>query len=295
MIPIGFSLQPDEVFVELCRGELRDEFDYVEIAPETTWRVTADGALIENGFHAQFLDVIAATGKPCVAHGVGLSMGSARPDPARRALWLERMRCDQELFHYRWYTDHLGATELDGRQLVLPLPLPRTRAASERVAQTLRAMRTIVPEVGFENSAFYFHLGKPLDEPRWIADTLALADAHLLLDLHNLHTNAFNAGFDAREYVDRLPLERVIEVHLSGGGWSDPRWLPSGRTQRLDGHDDAVPEEVWKLFEHVLPRLANVRGITLERMESTVASGDVPLLREELRRARRMTELVHGR
>ncbi len=295
MTAIGFSLQPDEVFVELCRGELRDEFDYLEIAPETTWRVTADGVLIANGYHAQFLDVVAETGKPCVAHGVGLSMGSALPDAARRAAWLERMRIDQELFHFRWYTDHLGASELDGRQLVLPLPLPHTRAASERVAETLRAMRTIVPEVGFENSAFYFHLGDPLDEPRWIAETLQLADARLLLDLHNVHTNALNAGFDAREYVELLPLERVIEIHLSGGGWSDPNWLPSGRKQRLDGHDDAVPEEVWKLFEHVLPRLVNVRGITLERMESTVAPGDVPLLREELRRARRTLELVRGR
>lgn len=93
----------------------------------------------------------------------------------------------------------------------------------------------------------------------------------------------------------RLPLERVIEVHLSGGAESDPRWLASGRVLRLDSHDAAVPEEVWRLFERVLPLLPNVRGVTLERMESTVGPDDVPLLREELRRARRIVEGAHVR
>jgi uncharacterized protein (UPF0276 family) len=295
MIPIGFTLQPDEAYLELCAGLIRDEADYLEIAPETTWRPDAAGALVENGFHTWFRAILAETRKPCVAHGVGFSVGSARPDARRRAAWLARLALDQAQLGYRWYTDHLGASELDGRDLVLPLPLPYTAEARARVVASLRAMRTVVPDVGVENSVFYFHLGRPLDEPRWLAAALEEADAHLLLDLHNVHTTALNAGFEAWEYVRRLPLERVIEVHLSGGADSDPRWLASGRVLRLDGHDAAVPEEVWRLFERVLPQLPNLRGVTLERMEGTVAQADVALLRDELHRARRIVEGVHVR
>lgn len=176
MIPIGFTLQPDETYLELCAGLFREEADYFEIAPETTWRPTATGELVANGFHAQFRALLAETEKPCVAHGVGFSIGSARPDARRRAAWLARLRADQAQFGYRWYTDHLGASELDGRDLVLPLPLPYTDAAAARVAASLRAMQSVVPDVGVENSVFYFHLGDPLDEPRWLASALAQAE-----------------------------------------------------------------------------------------------------------------------
>src|SRR5690606_2658905 len=151
-----------------------------------------------------------------------------------------------------------------------------------------------VPDVGVENSAFYFHLGNPLDEPHFLREVLNTPRTHLLLDLHNLWTNALNLGFDAREYLALLSLDRVIEIHVSGGAESEPAWLPSGNVLRLDSHDHAVPEEVWELAGEALPRCANLRGLTLERMEGTVDAADVPLLREELRRARKLLESSHG-
>jgi uncharacterized protein (UPF0276 family) len=100
---------------------------------------------------------------------------------------------------------------------------------------------------------------------------------------------AQNFGFAAEAYVERLDLDRVIEIHLSGGAASDPGWLPSGRVLRLDAHDSAVPEPVWQLFDRVAPRCPNLRGVTLERMEGTVTAPEhVAEVREEIRRARRV-------
>ena len=110
---------------------------------------------------------------------------------------------------------------------------------------------------------------------------------HVLLDLHNLFTMGVNYGVDPLEYLNRLPLERVIEIHVSGGRDSEPAWLPSGETMRLDSHDDAVPDEVWALLDTALPCCTNLRGVTLERMEGTVGPADVDLLAEELQRVRR--------
>jgi uncharacterized protein (UPF0276 family) len=101
---------------------------------------------------------------------------------------------------------------------------------------------------------------------------------------------AHNFGFDPADYLRRLDLAKVIEIHVSGGGESSPAWLPSGRVLRLDSHDSAVPELVWRMLESVAPRCPNLRGVTLERMEGTVADGDELLLAYELDRVRAIVQ-----
>ncbi|AKT36693.1 DUF692 domain-containing protein [Chondromyces crocatus] len=294
MTAVGFTLQPDEAFLELLGPALEDA-DYYEVAPETLWfaRDEREEQLEPNGFHATFEALARRSQKPFVAHGVGLSVGTAsRKDEARRACWLEAIQRTHAALRFRWYTDHLGISAPAGVAATLPLPLPMTRHAARVVRGALRTLQQVVDDVGVENSVGYFLLGDPLDEPRFLGWVLAMPRAHLLLDLHNVYTMAQNLGFEPRDYLARLDLNRVIEIHLAGGRTSEPGWLPSGRTLRLDGHDDAVPEPVWQLFEAVAPRCPELRGVTLERMEGTVLDeGDALQVREELRRVRRTLEL----
>lgn len=292
MIPVGLTLQPDEAFLDLLAEAIRSDADYYEVAPETLWRVPdADEARLEaNGFYRRFAELRRRSGKPFVAHGVGWSVGTAAAaDAPRRDRWRDTIRGTHADFELRWYTDHLGVTAPAGLALTLPLPLPMNRRAAAVVRRALRDLQAIVDDVGVENSVSYFVLGDPLDEPRFLARALDAPRTHLLLDLHNVFTMAQNFGFDPAAYLSRLDLGRVIEIHLSGGSHSDPAWLPSGRVLRLDGHDDAVPEPVWRMFEEVAPRCPNLRGVTLERMEGTVVGPeDAACVREELRRARRV-------
>ena len=287
MIPVGLTLQPDVVYLDLLHDVIRQDAEYFEVAPETLWRRAARGELEPNGFHRAFRALRAELGRPFVAHGVGLSLGGlAAADGARRAVWLDRIRADHEVFEFAWYTDHLGASAPGGLAMTLPLPVAMTEASVAQHRRALAALQQIVPDVGVENSVFYYHLGDPLDEPAFLRRIVDGPGRHLLLDLHNVYTTAVNAGFDPRAYLARLPLERVIELHLSGGSESPAAWLPGGRSLRLDSHDAAVPEPVWALFAEVWPRCPNLRGVTLERMEDTVTVPDVALVRAELRRAR---------
>ena len=284
MVPVGFTLQPEVESLELCDEVIRSA-DYLEVAPETTWHEPEPGVLAPNGFHRRF----SAFDPPFVAHGVGLSMGSSsRADAGRQRRWLERLRQDQRVFAFRWYTDHLGATALDGEAPTLPLPLPMTAGFAATVRKKLRAMQSVVADVGVENNVAYFLLGDALDEPGFLGRCTKGKGMHVLLDVHNLFTMAENFGFDPRAYLERLPLERVIEVLVSGGSYSDAAWLPGGVVRRLDSHDDAVPEEVWALAEAVVPRCRNLRGLTLERMEGSVEARHVPLLKQELKRLRKL-------
>ncbi len=290
MVALGFTLQPEADFLGRCDGIIRRLVDYFEVAPETTWYEGRDGALVENGFHRRFAALAdEAPGRFFVAHGVALSMGTASAaDAPRRRRWLARVAEDHRRFRFRWYTDHLGASALAGRAVTLPLPLPMDAEAARVVRGRLAAMQRVVPRVGVENNVAYFLLGAPLDEAAFLARVVRGRGVHLLLDLHNLYTMSVNFGFDPDEYLARLDLAKVIEVHLSGGKPSDPEWLPSRRVLRLDSHDAAIPDPVWRLAERVLPRCRRLRGVTVERMEGTVEAGDVAPLAAEVRRARRL-------
>jgi hypothetical protein len=285
-VGVGFTLQAESEFFERCLP-LVDEVDYLEVAPETTWFARGD-ELHENGFWTRFLELGRSRQKPFVAHGVGLSMGSASArDESRRRKWLHRMRKDQASFQYQWWTDHLGASALDGLAVTLPVPLMMNEETAARIRATLRAMRRVVPEVGLENSVSYFLAGPVLDEPAFINRSIG-SSGWLVLDLHNVFTMAQNFKVAPEDYLARLDLRRVIEIHLSGGSESDPAWLPGGKTLRLDSHDHAVPEPVWDLFASTWKKCVHLRGVTLERMEGTVGDDDLPVLRDELRRIRKV-------
>jgi hypothetical protein len=111
------------------------------------------------------------------------------------------------------------------------------------------------------------------DEGSWLHAVLASTECELLLDLHNVHANACNFGFSARDVVESLPGERIRAIHLAGG-----RRIERGRV--LDDHLHDVPDEVFALLACVPTRDAMV---ILER------DGNYPAIEElmaELDRAR---------
>ncbi len=287
---VGFVLHPDAEYLGLCRPVIEDEAEFYEVAPETLW------ALDEHGRPAAgpWADVVQLvrdrSGRPLVGHGIGLSLGTAAGDggDVRLERWLGQIVRDQERFGFLWYTEHLGWVEAGGLEAVLPLPLPPTGEAVRAVAGRLARLKPTIPVVGFENQVSYFALGDVLDEPLFWNRLCGAADCWLLLDLHNCWTQCLNFGVPLDDYLSRLDLSRVLEVHLSGGSDSEPGWLPSGRVMRLDSHDGPVPEPVWEAFAALRPRCPNLRGVVVERMDGTVTPADVAPLRDEVRRARRI-------
>jgi len=63
----------------------------------------------------------------------------------------------------------------------------------------------------------------------------------LLLDVNNVYVSAFNHGFDANEYIDAMPADRVVQYHLAGH--------TNNGTHIIDTHSDYVIDEVWALYE----------------------------------------------
>ncbi|HBY59189.1 MAG TPA: hypothetical protein DEH78_05170, partial [Solibacterales bacterium] len=72
----------------------------------------------------------------------------------------------------------------------------------------------------------------------------------LLLDVNNVYVSAFNHGFDAGEYVDHIPADRIAQIHLAGH--------TNKGTHILDTHSDHVVDEVWRLYRRVCQRAGGV-------------------------------------
>ncbi len=292
-VGIGFTLQPDREFLALlepCFGPLAD---YFEITPETTWAEHDADHVYANSYADTFVALAHrwapahAPRRPCVGHGVGLSVGSLDPDDRpRQDLWHRRLLADHARFQFAWLSDHLAVTYSAGEAMTLPLPVVPHHCITTQVQARLARLQTIVPAVGLENTAHYFALGDLLAEASMLTDILRLPGSHLILDLHNLWINSRTFGFTPQDYLDRLDLTAVLEIHISGGSLSPAMWLRSGATRHLDSHDTPVPEPVWQLLAEVAPRCPNLRGVTLERMEGTVTQADVPAVYDELLRLR---------
>ena len=146
-----------------------------------------------------------ASGLPLVAHGLGLSPGTAEPDDSPRLkAWLEQIERDQGRFDFAWYTEHLGWCESVGRELLLPLPLPPTDEAVDTVVRRLSMLKPIVPFVGFENQTSFIPLDDLRTEARFWNRICAKGDLWLLLDLHNAWTHCRNFGVSTDEYLAEL-------------------------------------------------------------------------------------------
>ena len=158
------------------------------------------------------------------------------------------------------WSEHLTFVRAGGIEIGHLAAPPRDPATIEGTARNVETARRVVGSAPLlENVATLIDPpGSTLDEAAWLAGVLAATDGALLLDLHNLHANARNFGFDAEAVVRRLPAQRIRAVHLAGG-----RALPGGRW--LDDHLHPVPDPVYQLLEAVGAHAMGPLDVILER------------------------------
>jgi uncharacterized protein (UPF0276 family) len=186
---------------------------------------------------------------PISVHGVGLSLGSTEKLNLDH---LARLKQVVERTEPARVSEHLAWCDFSGRAFPDLLPLPYDEAALRRVADKVDAVQQALGrEILIENPATYLRFrGDALYEPQFLRELCSLAGCGLLLDVNNVHVSAINHGFDAENYLDAFPLERVGEVHLAGHA--------EARDARgaflIDDHGGPVADEVWALYRHVIAR-----------------------------------------
>jgi len=109
--------------------------------------------------------------------------------------------------------------------------------------------------------------GSDMTEPEFIKEIVSRSQCGLLLDVNNIYVNCFNHSEtplqDALEYLDIVPLDRLMEVHIAGH-----TTLPgAGQSKLLDNHGAPVsPPVQWILRQ--LHQRKGVSTLLLEREQN---------------------------
>ncbi len=117
-------------------------------------------------------------------------------------------------------------------------------------------------------------------EPDFISDILSTSNSKMLLDFGHANCSAQNiGGYDSvMDFIFKLPLENVLEVHMSGAGHKDGLAHDTHHPINRDGQPEI------QFLEQAIKsgRMTNLAAVTLETFEDVLAQ--LELLGEVLER-----------
>lgn len=182
---------------------------------------------------------------PLVAHSVNMNLGGTAPLDRG---YLESLRTILDRVESPWFSDHLCWSAVPGRNTHELLPLPFTLEAVDHVVARIKAVRDFIGRpILVENISAYIRWPGEMSEAEFTAEVLERADCGLLLDINNIYVNSCNHGEDPWAFLNNIPLDRVVQVHMAGHDDSGP--------VLIDTHGAPVIRPVWDLYRTVLPRL----------------------------------------
>ena len=209
--------------------------------------VISENYMMDGGKQLRLLEDIRAR-YPLILHGVSLSIGGAGGLDGDHLARLVRLAKRIEPL---WVSDHLCWTRTSAHNSHDLLPLPLTREALETVCENIdRAQEALSRPMLFENPSSYVAFAED-EMPEWefLAEMARRTGCYLLLDVNNIYVSAHNHGWDAKDYLGGLPLDRVRQVHLAGH--TEGEIL-------VDTHDQPVCDGVWDLYADAIARLGPV-------------------------------------
>lgn len=240
--------------------------------------VISENFMVDGGRPLRILDEVREK-LPVILHGVSMSIGSAHGLDMEH---LDRLKRLEQRIDPLFVSDHLCWTRTSAHNSHDLLPLPLTEEALEVVcANICNAQDHLGRAMLIENPSSY--LTFPQDEMReweFIAEMARRTGCYLLLDVNNIYVSAQNHGFDARDYLAGVPLDRVRQIHLAGHTPAE-----DGREIIIDTHDRDVCDAVWDLYAHAMRLLPQPVATMIERDDKIPP---LPELLAELDGARRI-------
>lgn len=219
----------------------------VEERPKIDWlEVLSENFMVAGGSPRHFFDRVTAL-YPCVPHGVSMSLGS---DPD--AGYVERLRELVDAIAPPWVSDHVCFTGTPRARVHDLLPLPYTEEVlSFMVDRAKETQDRLGCLLAVENPSSYLTY-RDSSMPEWVflAELVERADCAVMLDVNNVFVSSVNHGFSPREYLDFVPSDRVVQIHLAGHSIRDG--------YRLDTHDHPVCDEVWDLYRYAIARMGPI-------------------------------------
>lgn len=202
---------------------------------------------------------------PLIPHSLDLSLGSAEGIDDS---YLEKLAALIDLIEPEWFSDHLCFTKSGGVKIGHLAPVPYTTEALKIFIKNItRVKKRIAAPLILENITYSVRFpSAQMSEGEFITKILEETDCGLLLDVTNLYINSRNFDFDWRDFLDSIPLEKVVQLHFVGSRRSGARLI--------DAHADRTDEEIWEIYREVCRR-GDIKGAILERDENFPPFGEI--------------------
>ncbi|MGE0488019.1 MAG: DUF692 domain-containing protein [Vulcanimicrobiota bacterium] len=203
------------------------------------FEIISENFLSTQGRPLHLLDEIASKYR-ILMHGVSMSVGSTDPLDFD---YLGKLKALANRLKVPFVSDHLCWTGVLGRNTHDLLPVPLTEDSLRHVAGRVRVIQDFLElPVALENPSNYLEFSvSQMGEAEYMARLTEEADCGLLLDVNNVYVSAFNHGFDPDEYIQAVPVERILYHHVAGHTHKG--------THIVDTHSDHVVEKVWEMYE----------------------------------------------
>ncbi|MDH5407682.1 MAG: DUF692 domain-containing protein [Gammaproteobacteria bacterium] len=206
------------------------QIDFMEVAPEN-W-IGVGGA-----YGKQFRKFTERY--PFMLHGLSLSIGG--PIPLDDG-FLQKLKRFMKEHNIRAYSEHLSYCSDDGHLYDL-MPIPFTEEAVHYVADRIKRVQDILEQqIIMENVSYYAAPGKQMEEIEFLNAVLEEADCGLLLDVNNIYVNSINHKYDAEEFLNAIPADRIKYIHVAGH-------YNEAEDLIVDTHGANVIDPVWQLLD----------------------------------------------
>jgi len=211
-----------------------------------------------------------------VQHGVSLGIGGPEELDGE---YLKRLKALVRRTGTPWVSDHFCWCGSGGAHLHELLPLPFTRELVSKIVERARMLQDFLETpFALENTSSYLtYKGSTLAEWEFIGEIAERADIGLLFDVNNVFVTSYNHGLDPVEFVNAVPAERIVQIHLAGHTHFG--------THIIDTHEGHVTDPVWDLYRLTLERTGPVS--TLIEWDDAIPELEVLLAEADRAKAER--------
>lgn len=221
--------------------------DFIEVAPENWINI--------GGYWKQQLKK-ATDRYPLFLHGLSLSIGSPEGVDVD---FVKQIRDFKQEVGAELYSEHLSFSKVDNAHLYDLLPIPFTEEAINHVVENIKQVQDILGhQIALENSSYYTVLKQEMNEVDFIREIAERADCNLLLDVNNVFVNAFNHDYNAKQFIDAFPVERVQYIHMAGHSQVSEDLI-------IDTHGAEIIDPVFDLFAYAMQAIQRDVPVLLER------------------------------
>lgn len=244
---------------------------YKQIAnekPDIAWlEVHTENFFSQGGLLVNLMDKIRSN-YPLSLHGVGLSLGSSELVKDNH---LKKVKDVIELYQPDLISEHISWSNSSQNVMNDLLPLPYNSESLKVICRNIDYVQNFLNrQILVENPSTYLEFKtSTMQEVDFVNEISKISGCGILFDVNNVFVGHKNHGINFNEYLEKIDLTKIQEVHLAGHA----KVKIEGQEILIDDHGHYICDEVWQIYEKLINKTGSLP--TLIEWDNNIPSLDV--------------------